>query len=72
MTIPGGTLRGAHDITIANTTFTDTLHIVSTVPNANIVIDHDVFNNIEPVRVVPRGADDRHHRGLRGRRDRAA
>ena len=25
VTIPGGTLRGAHDITIANTTFTDTL-----------------------------------------------
>ena len=55
VTIPGGTLRGAHDITIANTTFTDTLNIVSTVPNANILIDHDVFNNISPCGSCPEG-----------------
>jgi hypothetical protein len=54
-TVPGGTLRGAHDITIANSTFTDTLNIVSTVPNANIVIDHDVFNNINPCGSCPEG-----------------
>ena len=55
VTVPGGTLRGAHDITIANTTFTDTLNIVSTVPNANILIDHDVFNNISPCGSCPEG-----------------
>jgi hypothetical protein len=55
VTMPGGTLRGAHDITIANTTFTDTLNIVSTVPNANILIDHDVFNNISPCGSCPEG-----------------
>ncbi len=55
VTSPGGTLRGAHDITIANTTFTDTLNIVSTVPNANILIDHDVFNNISPCGSCPEG-----------------
>ena len=55
MTIPGGTLRGAHDITIANSTFTDTLNIVSMVANANIVIDHDVFNNISPCSSCPEG-----------------
>ena len=55
VTIPGATLRGAHDITIANTTFTDTLNIVSTVPNANILIDHDVFNNISPCGSCPEG-----------------
>jgi Big-like domain-containing protein/parallel beta helix pectate lyase-like protein len=55
MTIPGGTLRGAHDITIANSTFTDTLNIVSMVANANIVVDHDVFNNISPCGSCPEG-----------------
>jgi hypothetical protein len=55
VTMPGGTLRGAHDITIANTTFTDTLNIVSTIANANILIDHDVFNNISPCGSCPEG-----------------
>ncbi|HSS58072.1 MAG TPA: hypothetical protein VLK59_08685, partial [Solirubrobacteraceae bacterium] len=55
MTIPGGTLRGAHDITLANSTFTDTLNIVSMVANANIVVDHDVFNNISPCGSCPEG-----------------
>jgi hypothetical protein len=55
VTMPGGTLRGAHDITIANTTFTDTLNIVSMVANANIVVDHGVFNNISPCGSCPEG-----------------
>ncbi|MGZ4269002.1 MAG: Ig-like domain-containing protein [Solirubrobacteraceae bacterium] len=55
MTISGGTLRGARDITIANSTFTDTLNIVSTVANANIVVDHSTFNNISPCSTCPEG-----------------
>jgi hypothetical protein len=55
MTIAGGTLSGARDITIANSTFTDTLNIVSKVANANIVVDHDVFNNISPCSSCPEG-----------------
>ena len=38
----------SHDITMANSTFTETLKIVSTVANANIVVDHSTFNNISP------------------------
>jgi hypothetical protein len=55
MTISGGTVSGARDITIANSTFTDTLNIVSTVANANILVDHSTFNNISPCSSCPEG-----------------
>lgn len=48
MTLTGGTLQGAHDVTIANSAFTETLQIVSTVANANILVDHSTFDNIDP------------------------
>jgi hypothetical protein len=55
MTITGGSLSGARDITIANSTFTETLNIVSSVANANILIDHNTFNNISPCSSCPEG-----------------
>ncbi len=48
VTIPGGTLQGSQNVTIANSAFTATLQIVSTVANANILIDHSTFDNIDP------------------------
>ena len=47
VTIPGGTLQGSQNVTIANSAFTATLQIVSTVANANILIDHSTFDNID-------------------------
>ena len=55
MTIAGGTLSGATNITIANSNFTDTLNIVSKVANANILVDHNTFNNISPCSSCPEG-----------------
>lgn len=55
LTITGGTLSGAQNITIANSAFTATLNIVSTVANANILIDHNTFNNISPCGSCPEG-----------------
>jgi hypothetical protein len=55
MTITGGSLSGARNITIANSAFTDTLNIVSTVANANILVDHNTFNNINPCSSCPEG-----------------
>jgi hypothetical protein len=41
----GGIANGAHDITIRNSSFSDTMQM-SGLQNANVVFDHDKFNNI--------------------------
>jgi hypothetical protein len=48
MTLTGGTLQGSHDVAILNSAFTATLQVVSTIANANILIDHSTFDNIDP------------------------
>ena len=55
LTLSGGALTGAHDIAIVNSTFTATTNISASVPNANIVLDHDVFDNISPCGSCPEG-----------------
>jgi hypothetical protein len=48
LTIPGGSIQGSQNVTIANSTFTATLQITASIANANILIDHSTFDNIDP------------------------
>jgi len=48
VTIPGGSIQGSQNVTIANSTFTATLQITASIANANILIDHSTFDNIDP------------------------